>query len=368
MKEVKRKPDMILLYVTLILVAIGLVMVLSASSYDAMVNFGDSHYFFIRQLAWCMIGLVGMFVMSKLPVEWIKKISPMGALAIVLVLGLVWVFGTDAGGARRSFAVGAQQISPAELAKPIYIVFFAYYLSLTSGKIRSWKGYIFSLGVLAVPVLLIVKEDLGTAFALAVALFCMLLVAGINLKEFLVTVGLGVTAIAGFIAMEPYRVKRFFGFLDPFADASGTGWQVVQSYYALGSGGLFGVGLGNSRQKMLYLPERHTDFIFAIIGEELGLIGAAIVVILFCVLIWRGCSVALNMENEFMSYCALGLTAMVGGQAFINIGVVVGLLPVTGITLPFISYGGSSLVCMMATIGFLLNLSCYSGVRNKKVK
>ena len=211
-------------------------MVFSASSYDAMVNFGDSHYFFVRQLAWCMCGLVAMIVMSKFSVEFVKRISPFCALVVVIVLGLVWVFGADAGGARRSFAIGTQQLSPAEFAKPIYVVFFAYYLSLTSGKIKSWKGYIFALGLLFVPVLLIAKEDLGTAGVMALALGSMLLVAGLNWKEFFVTIGIAIPLVAGFIAMEPYRVKRFFGFFDPFADATGSGWQVVQSYYALGSG------------------------------------------------------------------------------------------------------------------------------------
>jgi cell division protein FtsW len=171
--------------------------------------------------------------------------------------------------------------------------------------------------------------------------------------------GLGLSGVVAMIAYKPYRLKRITAFIDPFADPLGTGYQVVQSLYAIGSGWLFGVGLGASRQKLLYLPERHTDFIFSIIGEELGFVGAAFVILLFAMFIWRGFYIAVHLDDKFKSLTAFGLTAVIGIQALINIGVAVGAMPVTGITLPFISYGGTSLSFMLATVGFLLNMSRY---------
>ena len=358
--------DKSLLYVTLVLLAIGVIMVLSASSYEAMVLYKDAMYFFKRQIIWAIAGLVAMCIMMVMPIEWVKRAIVPATVVIILALVSVLLFGDVSRGAQRGFKIGSIQISPAEFAKPICIVMYAQVLTYMGKYTKTNKGFITAVGVLVVPVLLIVIEDLGTATCLAAAMGCMLIVAGINMKHLITLVLSGASFVTIFIAIEPYRIKRIFSFLDPFADPSGSGWQIVQSLYALGSGGLFGVGLGNSRQKMLYLPERHTDFIFAIIGEELGIIGAMIVVLLFAYFLYRGLLIAQNLDDNFLSFTALGLTLVIVIQAYVNIAVVIGLFPITGITLPFISYGGSSLLCTMAMVGFLLNISRYASKRKRK--
>ena len=352
--------DKMLLYVTLVILAIGLVMVFSASSYEAMITYKNSLFFFKRQLGWAVAGLVAMTVMMIVPIDLVKRLAPPATVLILLAMVAVLFLGDESHGATRGFMIGSMQISPAEFAKPICIVMYAQILSWMGSLTKTTKGFAWAIAALAVPVLLIIIEDLGTAICLALALGCMLIVAGIRLSQFLTLGVLGSAMAAIFIAIEPYRVKRLLSFAHPFSDPTGSGWQIVQSLYALGSGGLFGVGLGNSRQKMLYLPERHTDFIFAIIGEELGIIGAMAVVLLFLYFLYRGCLIAQHLEDRFMSYAAIGLTLIVVIQAYVNIAVVIGLFPITGITLPLISYGGSSLLCTLASIGFLLNLSRYA--------
>ena len=352
--------DKMLLYVTLVLLAIGLVMVFSASSYDAMISYKDAMFFFKRQLVWAAAGIVAMIFMMVIPVELVKKLMAPATGVIMIALVAVLLFGSESHGATRGFRIGGMQISPAEFAKPICIVMYAQILSWMGSLTKTTKGFLTAIGILAVPILPIIIEDLGTAVCLALTLGCMLVVAGIKFRQLLTLGVMGGGLAAVFIAIKPYRVKRFFSFLDPFSDPTGSGWQIVQSLYALGSGGLFGVGLGNSRQKMLYLPERHTDFIYAIICEELGIIGAMAVVLLFLYFLYRGCLIAQHLEDNFMSYAAFGLTLIVVIQAYVNIAVVIGLFPITGITLPLISYGGSSLLCTLASIGFLLNLPRYA--------
>ena len=225
--------------------------------------------------------------------------------------------------------------------------------------LQTVKGFFYTLIVLAIIPGLVVIEDLGTAIAIAGALVCMMIAAEVPWRYLLCTMGMGLAGAAAMIAVKPYRLKRITIWLDPFSDPLNSGFQAVQSLYAIGSGWLFGVGLGASRQKLLYLPERHTDFIFSIIAEELGFVGATFVILLFAMFIWRGFYIAVHLEDKFKSLTAFGLTAVIGIQAMINIGVAVGALPVTGITLPFISYGGTSLSFMLATVGFLLNMSRY---------
>ncbi len=359
-KNGKGTIDKMLLYVTLVLLAIGLVMVFSASSYEAMITYKDATFFFKRQLIWAVAGIVAMLGMMIMPVDLVKKCIAPATVVVLIALVAVLLFGDESHGAQRGFRIGGIQISPAEFAKPICIVMYAQILAWMGKLTKTPKGFLVAIGILAVPIILIIKEDLGTATCLALTLGCMLVVAGIKFRQFLALGTLGSLLVGIFILIEPYRLKRIFSFLDPFSDPTGSGWQIVNSLYALGSGGLFGVGLGNSRQKMLYLPERHTDFIFAIIGEELGIIGAMAVVLLFLYFLYRGCVIAQHLDDNFMSYAAIGLTLIVVIQAYVNIAVVIGLFPITGITLPLISYGGSSLVCTMASIGFLLNLSRYA--------
>ncbi len=352
--------DLLLFFITLVLLAVGLIMVLSSSSYDAMLTYGDSLFYFKRQLIFMIGGFFAMFVMMNISPAFVKSLVVPVMLACIVMLLLVPFIGIEVNGARRWLGTQSIRFAPAEIAKPVVIVFFAMWLtSLGKKNLQTLKGFVYTLGVLAIIPVLVVIEDLGTAIAIAGALVCMMIAAEVPWKYLFGTMGAGLAGVVAMIAVKPYRIQRIMVWLDPFSDPLKGGYQAVQSLYALGSGGLFGVGLGASRQKLLHLPERHTDFIFSIIGEELGFIGAAFVILLFALFIWRGFYIAMHLDDKFKSLTAFGLTAVIGIQAMINIGVAVGFLPVTGITLPFISYGGTSLVFMLATVGFLLNMSRY---------
>ena len=356
--EHKNQPDLVLFFVTLMLLIIGLIMVLSASSYEAMLDYNDALHFFKRQALFLLMGFVPMFIMMNINIDFVKRLAiPALAISIVLLL-LLPTFGVNVNGAVRWYRIGPIQFGPAEMVKPIVIVFFAMWLAALGKKnLKSLKGFIVTLLILAVIPALIIGEDLGTAVCIAGALTCMMIVAEVPWRYLAALVALAIGAVAAMIYAAPYRINRIISFMDPFADPLGGGYQVVQSLYAIGSGSLFGVGLGASRQKLMHLPEMHTDFIFSIIGEELGFLGAGFVILLFAVFICRGFYLSSQMDDKFMAFTAFGLTASFGIQAMINIGVAVGAFPVTGIPLPFISYGGSSLIFMMATVGFLLNLS-----------
>ena len=359
--ERRGQPDHLLFFITMALLVIGLIMVLSASSYDAILHYDDAFYFFKKQLFNCLLGLVALIAMMVVKPEVIKELALPGFFICIVLMLLVLAVGVEVNGAKRWLGTASIRFAPAEVAKPVTIVFFAYWLAnMSKRSLHSLKGYLTTgLLMLIIPVLIVI-EDLGTAITLLGALFCMLIVAGAKIRHIVGTIIAGGIAVAALIIAKPYRWNRILAFLDPFADPLNTGYQAVQSLYALGSGWLFGVGLGNSRQKLLYLPERHTDFIFSIIGEELGFIGALFVIFLFCMFVWRGFHIASNIEDRFKALTAFGLTAVVGIQAAINIGVAVGALPVTGITLPFISYGGTSLIFMLGTVGFILNMSRYA--------
>lgn len=359
MKGKKGQPDLILFFITIFLLTIGVIMVLSASSYSAMIEYKDPYYFFKKQLFYAIVGLLSMFVMIYIKTDFVERVAMPAVVICCIMLVAVMFVGIDVNGSKRWLGTASFRFAPAEMAKPIMIVCYALWLKMLGKNIVTLKGFAVSMFFLALIPVLIVKEDLGTAVALAGALFCMTIVAGAKWLH-LISMGIiGVSGIVVFITTVGYRMDRIEGFLDPFGHAQGAGWQLVQSLYALGSGWLFGVGLGNSRQKLLWLPEEHTDFIFAIIGEELGFVGATMVALLFALFVWRGCWIAINLDDPFKSLVAFGLTASVGIQALINMCVVVGLMPVTGITLPFISYGGTSLVFMLAAVGFLLNMSRY---------
>ncbi len=335
-------------------------MVLSSSSYAAMLAYQDATYFFKRQILSLGLGFFAMFVMMNLSPKIIKRSAALALIVCIVMLILVPLFGVDVNGAKRWLNIGGLRFAPAEIAKPVVIVYFSIWLTFMGKKnLQKLSGFLSTLFLLAIVPVLVVIEDLGTAISIAGALFCMLIMAGAPWKYIVGTGFAGFFGVVAMIVVEPYRLKRIAVWMDPFSDPIGSGYQAVQSLYALGSGGLFGVGLGASRQKLLHLPERHTDFIFSIIGEELGFVGAAFVILLFALFIWRGFQIATSLEDKFKAFTVFGLTAVIGIQAMINIGVAVGLLPVTGITLPFISYGGTSLVFMMATVGLLLNFSRY---------
>jgi cell division protein FtsW len=287
---------------------------------------------------------------------------PLMFIAVVFLILVVTPLGTEVKGSSRWIMLGPFNLSPSELAKLAVILFMARSLENNIDKIKSFKeGVLPYLVMLAmICALVMVQPDLGTSCAIAGTVFFLLLVAGARWSHLSMIASAGVAAIVAAIVVAPYRMERMIAFVNPWKYAGDEGFQIIQSLYALGSGGLFGMGLGRSRQKWFYLPEQHTDFIFAILGEELGFIGAIVVLLLFMLFAWRGFKIAINAPDTFGSILASGLTIMVILQAAINIGVVSGVLPVTGITLPFISYGGSSLLFTMTGVGLLLNVSRYS--------
>lgn len=363
----KGSPDFLLFLAVLCLLSLGVVMVFSASEYSTMIYYNDSFYFFKRQLLWAAAGLSAMFVMTNYDYWRLKNyIWPLLAMAFVLlVLVLIPGIGREVNGARRWIGIGPLSFAPAELVKLCLIIFTAYGLSRQKEKVIYFsKGVLpYLLLVALASGLILLQPDLGTAMSLAGIIFVMLFAAGVRMAH-LGGIGLaGATAVALAICLEPYRLKRLFAFLNPWADPLGSGFHIIQGLYAIGSGGLFGSGIGQSKQKFLYLPENHTDFIFAIIGEELGFIGASLVILLFIVFVWRGLKIAISTHDPFASLLATGVTSWVGLQAIINIGVVTGMLPVTGIPLPFISFGGTSLLFTMTGVGILLNISRFMAAK-----
>lgn len=355
---------MILIIVTLMLLAVGLTMVYSASAIWADYKFDDAFFFAKRQLLFAVVGLVAMFFLMNVDYwtwrTWAKVIIIV--CFVLLLLVLIPGIGNVRNGSRSWIGVGAFSIQPSEFMKLAMIAFLAKFLSEKQKLITSFKkGLVPSLGLVFLAFgLIMLQPDLGTGTVMVGTCIVMIFVSGARIKHFAF---LGLIGIGGFVALvlsAPYRIKRITSFLDPWEDPLGSGFQIIQSLYAIGPGGLFGLGLGESRQKFFYLPEPQTDFIFAILSEELGFIGGTFVILLFALLLWRGIRVALGAPDLYGSFLAVGIIAMVAIQVMINIGVVTGLMPVTGITLPFLSYGGSSLTLMLMAIGVLLNISRYS--------
>jgi len=362
MRLKKGPPDFILFITTLVLLGIGLIMVFSSSAVTANVNYEDAYYFFKKQAMWAVIGLFAMFVVMKLNFNKLRDLAvPLTLLSIVCLILVVTPLGVDVKGSSRWFNLGPLRFSPSELSKVALVLFLARSLDIKLDKITSFsKGIAPYLVMLALVCgLIMLQPDLGTAFTIAGTVFLMLMVAGAEWIHLALITLVGIGAVALAIIFEPYRMERVTAFINPWKYASDEGFQTIQSLYALGSGGLFGMGLGRSRQKFFYLPEQHTDFIFAILGEELGFIGASLVVGLFLLFAWRGFKIAINAPDNFSRLLAAGITIMITFQAAINIAVVSGALPVTGITLPFISYGGTSLLFTMIGVGLLLNISRY---------
>ena len=310
MRERKKQPDRVLFYITMLLLCIGIIMVLSSSSYQAMLENKDAYYFFKRQFFFAGLGLAGMFVMMYIRPELIERLAMPALVVVIIMLLLVPFIGVEVNGAKRWLGTKNVRFAPAEVAKPITIICFAMWLKILGKNLQTLKGFAASVVFLAIMPLLIFHQDLGTALVVAGTSFCMMIIAQARWRHLICLGALGLVGITAAILIEPYRVNRIIGFLHPFENMTESGWQLVQSLYALGSGWIFGVGLGDSRQKLLYLPERHTDFIFAIIGEELGFIGAVLVILLFALFIWRGFWIAMNIEDEFKSYIALASPAV----------------------------------------------------------
>jgi cell division protein FtsW len=357
--------------VTLALCLVGAVMVFSASAVIAREQFGNAYTFILRQLVWLALGLAGMFWLMNLDYRRLRQPAVIfSGLALVLLL-LVVVFLVDrAHATHRWIRLGPASIQPSEFAKLVVIFYLAWFLEIRrkpavglaqegmSAGINNWHTLAPALGpVLFLTVLVLLEPDLGTSLEISLVAIAMMFVAGLSGTYVL---GAGVAALPALyllIARVPYRYMRVMSFLNPDADPQGSGFQLLQSLIAVGSGGLFGVGLMESKQKLFYLPEAHTDFIYAVLCEELGFIGGAIVLALFAVYGWRGIRAALRAPDDFGRLTALGITAMVVSQALINLGVVLGMMPTKGIPLPFISYGGSSLLVMLLATGVLLNIS-----------
>jgi len=348
----------LLILVTLGLVAFGLVMVYSATSASAALGNGDPMSYLKRQGTYAVLGIALLIVASRFDYRRLRHLAPGLIVASVGLCAAVLVIGPRVNGARRWISFGPAVFQPSELAKLALAVWLAAYLARRKPPEtlkELWRPIGLLVGVFAG--LIILEPDLGTVIAIVVMVLAILLVSGTRVPVLLG--GAAIVAALGLAAIyiEPYRRVRFFSFLNPWHDAQGAGFQTVQAMIGLGSGGIFGVGLGQGVQKVFYLPEAHTDMIFAIIGEELGLIGVTLVIAAYAAFAWAGLRVALHCADPFGARLAAGLTALVCGQAVINLAAVLGLAPLTGIPLPFVSYGGSNLVVQLAAVGILLNIA-----------
>ncbi|NMB46287.1 MAG: putative lipid II flippase FtsW [Firmicutes bacterium] len=358
-RETDRMPDLILFAAALLLVSLGLVMVFSSSSVLAMAETGDAFFYLKRQLIGVAVGMIAMLVIMQIDYHIYQRFAILAVVVAYILLIAVLVIGTDISGSRRWINLRVINLQPSELAKLALVNFVAAYAASRPHEMKNfWKGVATPLLVAAVFFgLIILEPDFGTAISMAGTAVIMLFACGARLGHLVLVGIMSLPLFGAMIWLEPYRMERILSFLDPWADPMNTGWNIIQSLLAIGSGGLFGLGLGSSRQKFFYLPEQHTDFIFAILGEELGFLGSIVTLVLFFVLAWRGFRIALRSPDLFGCFLAVGITSMIILQAILNIGVVSGILPVTGVTLPLISFGSSSMVVTLAGVGILLNIS-----------
>ena len=350
-----------LMMTTLALVCFGIVMIYSATCVNAFTNFGDSMYFLKRHLLFLGMGIALSYVLMRFDYRQIQPYArPLILLSIIsLALVLIPHIGKESYGARRWFKVGVFNFQPSELAKLALIIYVADFLSRKQLVIKSFtKGFLPPMMVMGAACLMTIKQpDLGTTVEMAVVTMTMLLLAGARMRHLAVVFLSALPLLVYLVVKEPYRMARIVAFLDPWQDSQGIGFQLTQSQIALGSGGIFGVGLGHSQQKLFYLPAAHTDFILSIIGEELGLIGALAVIVIFVIFIWQGTRIIRQCHNSFGYFMAVGIVTMLGLQAVVNVGVSIGAFPTKGLPLPFISYGGSALVFHLAAVALLLNIS-----------
>ncbi|RKD24099.1 stage V sporulation protein E [Ammoniphilus oxalaticus] len=361
MAKARSTPDFIIIFSTLILLVIGVVMVYSSSSIVAL-NKGDALFFTKRQLIFAILGVIAMFCTMNVDYWVWKRWAKVGLLTCFGMLVIVLIIGKEVNGAKSWLGVGAFGIQPAEFTKLGLTVFLAKWLSENQRKITSFsKGLAPTLGISGLAfALIMLQPDLGTGTVLMGTAVLMIFVAGCRIQHLFGLGMVGLIGFAGLIMAAPYRIKRITSFMDPWQDPLGSGYQIIQSLYAIGPGGILGLGLGMSRQKYYYLPEPYNDFIFSIIAEELGFIGGALVLFLFLLILWRGMRVAITAPDQFGSLLAVGIVGMIAIQVIINVGVVTGAFPVTGITLPFLSYGGSSLTLILTGMGILLNISRFA--------
>src|ERR1700693_1191254 len=352
--------DRWLFTVTMLLVFVGLVMVFSASAVMARERFGSPYAFLSKQLIWAVAGLVAMVIAMGVDYRRYKHPALVFSFLGITTLLLISVFFLDrTHNTHRWIHAGGFSFQPSELAKPLLILFLAYFLEGRVKAMDDWRG---TLAPAVAPVLLllgliVLQPDLGTAIACAGIVACILYVAGMRLRYFGYAFGASLVPLYFLIFHVSWRRDRILAFLNPYADRQKTGFHIIQSLIAVGTGGVTGTGLMEGKQKLFYLPEPHTDFIFAVTAEELGLVGAFGVIILFAIFLWRGTRAALRTQDNFGRFLAVGITSMIVLQAFINIRVVLGLMPTKGIPLPFVSYGGSSLFVTLMCVGALLNIT-----------
>jgi len=350
--------DFVLFATIMLLVAIGVVMVYSASSYYAAFKFNDPEFFLKKQFMWACLGGMFMVIAIKTDYHIIKRLT--GTIMVVTVLVLLAVFAFPAiNGAKRWIQLGPASFQPSEIAKYTVVLYMAKSLDLKGEKVKEFfKGvcpYLLVSGFYAGLVLL--EKNLSISAVIMIVTIIILFAVGARFLHLFAIGSSLVAAVGALTILEPYRMARLMNFTNPWADSQGKGYQLVQSLLALGSGGVTGAGIGQSRQKCLYIPEPHTDFIFSIIGEELGLIGCAFIMLLFVIFVWRGIKTAVTAKDMYGTILGIGITSVIAIQAIINIAVVTGSMPVTGVPLPFISYGGSALVFNMFAMGILLNVS-----------
>ena len=360
----KLKPDRILFFVTLGLVGSGVAMVFSSSAIVAKEKFGDPNYFSFKQLIFATLGLAVMFVVMKVDYHTYRRPAVVfsGLAAVVALLVLVFFLATSVN-THRWIQLAGFSVQPSEIAKLALIFFLAYFLEKRRSNINDLAFTIVPVAVILALLagLIVLQPDLGTAVSLLVISGVLLFVAGLDLRWIAASLIFALPTFYLLVFRVRYRRERILAFLNPWEEPLGRGFQVIQSLLSVASGGIAGLGFMEGKQKLFYLPEAHTDFIFAVVGEEMGMIGTCAVLVLFTLFLWRGLRTSMRAPDLFGFYLALGITMMVCVQAFINMSVVLGLLPTKGIPLPFLSYGGSSFVVMLAAVGILLNVSQHSG-------
>lgn len=358
-KEKKWRIDFLLLFSVILLVAFGVLMVYSASFYSAQLTYGDSMFFMKKQLVGAIIGLASMIILYFIDYRFLKKLKWISLIVSLVLLLLVFVpsIGVKVYGARRWINLGFFTLQPSEIAKFGFIIFASSSLAKMQRQVKSFKGILPTLiagGIICC--LIILEPNMSITICVGVTMITMLFVGGARFKHFCFLAIPIALLVPLLIILEPYRLRRLVAFLDPFASASSEGFQLVQSLYAVGSGGLFGVGLFNSRQKYLFLPFAESDFIFSIIAEEFGFVGSCVLILVFGIIIARGIIIAMKAPTRFGCYLASGITTIIAVQLVVNIAVVTGSIPPTGLPLPFISAGSTSLVMFMSAIGVLLNI------------
>jgi len=356
----KLKSDKVLFIATVLLVFFGVLMVYSASAVLAMERYGDHYLFLKKQVMWAALGLASLSIVMRVDYRTYRQPAfiwtSLGFVGLALCLVL---FSPPVNNARRWFSIGGLGIQPSELAKLTAIFFVAWWLERRIDRVNDFKQALLPIALVMLPILVLIllEPDFGTSMTVAIIVAAMVFAAGLNYSYIAGAALLAAPAVAFLIISSPYRFRRLLTFMDPWADPLGDGFQVIQSLIAVGAGGAFGRGLMQGVQKLFYLPEPHTDFIFSVIAEELGLLGAILTLACFCVIAWRGLRIAMAAPDQFGALVAVGLTAMVVVQAFFNVSVVLSMLPTKGIPLPLVSSGGSSLLITLLGLGVLLNVS-----------